>query len=98
MGFQVFKDSESVTSMDFYESGKFLVTASEDNSVRLYDALTGQRRTALNALKYGVDCVRFTHHDYSVVCASNNGWDDTIRYWSLYDNSYLRYFKVTLIH
>jgi len=37
--------------------------------------------------------VRFTHHEYSVVCASNNGWDQTLRYWSLHDNSYLRYFK-----
>lgn len=43
--------------------------------------------------RYGVDVVRFTHHDYSVICASNNGWDETLRYWSLHDNSFLRYFK-----
>ncbi len=28
-----------------------------------------------------------------MVCASNNGWDHTLRYWSLHDNSYLRYFR-----
>jgi COMPASS component SWD2 len=112
---KVFKEGEAVTSMDFFPSGKYLVTASEDNSVRLYDAVTGVRKTVLNAFKvrgargvflsvcfltlpqYGVDVVRFTHHDYAVLCASNNGWDHTLRYWSLHDNSYLRYFKGTLL-
>jgi COMPASS component SWD2 len=27
------------------------------------------------------------------VCASNNQWDDSLRYLSLHDNRYLRYFK-----
>lgn len=37
--------------------------------------------------------MRFTHNESSVICASKNGWDETIRYWSLHNNSYLRYFK-----
>jgi COMPASS component SWD2 len=50
---KVFKDGESsgVTCMDFYHNGKYLVTASEDNSVRLYDAVSGTRKTILNAFK-----------------------------------------------
>ena len=91
---KVFKDGgEGVSSLDYFVSGKYLVAASDDNSVRLYDCVAGSRKTLLNSLKYGVDLVRFTHHDYSVLCSSNNGWDETIRYWSLHDNSFLRYFK-----
>ncbi len=37
--------------------------------------------------------VRFTHSPNAVLCASNNSFDDAIRYLSLYDNKYLRYFK-----
>ncbi len=48
---KVFKEGEAITSMDFSHPGKFLVTASEDNSVRLYDAVTGVRKTVLNAFK-----------------------------------------------
>lgn len=43
--------TEAINSLDFFENGKYLVTASEDNSVRLYDAVTGQRKTMLNSLK-----------------------------------------------
>ena len=51
---KVFKDggeSAAVTCLDFYHNGKYLVTASEDNSVRLYDAVSGTRKTLLNAFK-----------------------------------------------
>ena len=91
---KVLKDgAEAVSSLDYFASGKYLVSASEDHSVRLYDAVGGVRKTLLNSLKYGADVVRFTHHDYSVLCASANGWDETLRYWSLHDNAFLRYFR-----
>lgn len=41
--------------------------------------------------KYGVGQVRFTHHASNVLCSSTKG-DPTIRYLSLHDNAYLRYF------
>lgn len=44
-------------------------------------------------IQYGVDLVRFTHHNDAVICASKNGWDESLRYLSLHDNRYLRYFK-----
>jgi len=37
--------------------------------------------------------VRFTHHQNAVICASKNEWDESLRYLSLHDNKYLRYFK-----
>jgi WD40 repeat protein len=51
---KVFKDggeAAAVTCMDYYHNGKYLVTSSEDNSVRLYDAVSGTRKTVLNAFK-----------------------------------------------
>lgn len=40
-----------------------------------------------------MDLVRFTHHANTVLCASKNNWDESLRYLSLHDNRYLRYFK-----
>jgi len=61
--------------------------------VHLYNAITGKREKFVQSKKYGVDLVRFTHNNNSIICASKNGWDDTIRYLSLHDNKYLKYFK-----
>jgi COMPASS component SWD2 len=36
--------------------------------------------------RYGVNLVRFTHHNKCILCASKN---ERIMYWSLYDNSIL---------
>jgi COMPASS component SWD2 len=41
--------------------------------------------------KYGVGLVRFTHHPSNVLCSSTKG-EPAIRYLSLHDNAYLRYF------
>ncbi len=43
--------------------------------------------------KYGCELARFTHQAGAVVFASKNGWDESVRYLSLHDNRYLRYFK-----
>jgi COMPASS component SWD2 len=43
--------------------------------------------------KYGVGPVRFTHRSNNVIYASGKGEDHTLRYLSLHDNAYLRYFR-----
>jgi COMPASS component SWD2 len=47
----------------------------------------------LYSKKYGVDLVRFTKQKDSIVSASNNEWDHTLRHLSLKTNQYIRYFK-----
>jgi COMPASS component SWD2 len=47
----------------------------------------------LYSKKYGVDLVRFTRQKESIVSASNNEWDHTLRHLSLHTNQYIRYFK-----
>jgi hypothetical protein len=46
------------------------------------------------AQKYGVELVRFTHHEQCVLCTSRppSAEDYAVRYLSLYDNQYLRFF------
>eukprot|EP00960_Hanusia_phi_P030261 748476-Hanusia_phi.AAC.5 len=93
---RVFKDSagSAVTSIDFSKDGKFLVAASQDSGLRLYDAVeTGNLIKTLYAKKLGISHVRFTHANSAVLCASSNRMDHTIRYWSMHDNRYLRHFK-----
>ncbi|KAH7575898.1 hypothetical protein JRO89_XS02G0248700 [Xanthoceras sorbifolium] len=89
-----FRDySGRISSMDFHKSVSYLVTASDDESIRLYDVNGGTCLKTINSKKYGVDLVRFTSHPTTVIYSSKNGWDESLRLLSLHDNKYLRYFK-----
>ncbi|KAG0608340.1 hypothetical protein M758_8G098000 [Ceratodon purpureus] len=89
-----FKDyGGKVNSLDFHRTDDLLVTASDDESIRLYDTANATLLKTIHSKKYGVDQICFTHHTSSVVYSSKNGWDESLRYLSLYDNRYLRYFK-----
>nr|XP_057910851.1 WD repeat-containing protein 82-like isoform X2 [Doryrhamphus excisus] len=47
----------------------------------------------LYSKKYGADLIRYTHGDSQNVIYTSNKLDDTIRYLSLTDNKYIRYFR-----
>ncbi|MQL76398.1 hypothetical protein Taro_008798 [Colocasia esculenta] len=82
-----------ISSMDFHKATNYLVTASDDESIRLYDVQTAMCLKTINSKKYGVDLVCFTSHPTTVIYSSKNGWDESLRLLSLNDNKYLRYFK-----
>jgi len=87
-------NTQSINSLDFDLAGELCVTASDDESIHLYSVETGSLKKTIYSKRYGCARIRFTHHSNAVLCASkNDSWDDTIRYLSLYDNKYLRYFK-----
>eukprot|EP00611_Tribonema_gayanum_P009646 TRINITY_DN1946_c0_g1_i2.p1 TRINITY_DN1946_c0_g1~~TRINITY_DN1946_c0_g1_i2.p1 ORF type:complete len:378 (+),score=134.34 TRINITY_DN1946_c0_g1_i2:125-1135(+) len=91
---QVFQGVRPVISMDFHEQGELVVTAHADSSITLINALEGKIRKTVHCQKYGVGLVRFTHHDQSVLVTSDNsGNDHAVRYLSLYDNKFLRFFQ-----
>jgi COMPASS component SWD2 len=70
------------------------VTSSDDESIHVYNARTGTQHKMLPCKKYGVAMIRFTNRTkHHAIHASKNGWDETLRYLSLVDNSYIRYFK-----
>jgi COMPASS component SWD2 len=91
---KVFQDNDHhVKNLDFSRCGSVCLTGSqEDESIQLYDALGGKKEKVIFSKKYGVGSVRFTHRPNNVIYSSTKG-DDIIRYLSLHDNAYLRYFK-----
>ncbi|XP_030531032.1 protein ANTHESIS POMOTING FACTOR 1 [Rhodamnia argentea] len=92
----VFSDfGGKINSLDFHRKDDLLVTASEDDSVRLYDIANARLLKTTNHNKHGTDRVCFTHHPNSVICSSIHNLDsgESLRYLSMYDNRCLRYFK-----
>ncbi|ORX55158.1 WD repeat protein 82, partial [Hesseltinella vesiculosa] len=90
---KIFKDPKvAMTSLSFDDSGQFCATSAQDESIRVYDCTNGSLKTTLYSKKYGVGLVRFNHDEQCVVYASTKE-DDTLRYLSLHNNQYIRYFK-----
>ncbi|KAI8826725.1 WD40-repeat-containing domain protein [Fimicolochytrium jonesii] len=83
---------QPVASIDFHASGELCITSSGDDSLRLYDAVNATAKTHLYSKKYGCNLARFTHSRSSIIYSSTKV-DHTIRYHSLHDNRYLRYFE-----
>jgi COMPASS component SWD2 len=79
-------------SIDFDNTGSFLLCSSDDEALRIYDAKLGTLKNTAFSKKYGCNLARFTHKPTAIVYASTKE-DDAIRYLSIYDNKYLRYFK-----
>ncbi|KPV72992.1 uncharacterized protein RHOBADRAFT_55238 [Rhodotorula graminis WP1] len=82
----------SFTSLDFDDSGGYLITSAEDEKMQLFDARTGHHVTSIPSKKYGAHLARFTHTKSTMIHASTKENDD-IRYCKLEDKSYIRYFK-----
>ncbi|KAI9837235.1 MAG: hypothetical protein M1819_000309 [Sarea resinae] len=90
--FRLAKQNTSITSLDFDDSGEFLLAACDDESLQLYNCKEGKHVKTLLSQKYGAHLARFTHHAQSVIYSSTKV-DDGIRYLSTHDNQFLRYFK-----
>merc|ERR1712071_344233 len=81
-----------VNSISFNSDGKFLVAGCHDDTITLFDVNRATKSLILNSKKYGVEKITFTRDDSKVLYASNKV-DDAIRYQSLEDNKYIRYFS-----
>jgi COMPASS component SWD2 len=91
---RLFHDNTNrINSIDFRSAGDYLVTASDDESIHLYAVESGTLKKTIFSKRYGCDNIRFTHHPAAIICSSNNDWDYSLRYLSLHDNRYLRYYK-----
>lgn len=72
----LFKDyNGKVNSLDFHRTEDRLVTASDDESIRLYDTTNATLLKIIHSKKYGADQITFTHHPSAVLYSSKNGWD-----------------------
>ena len=92
--------SAPVTRLDFHRHGELCMAASADGRLRIIDALEGRERASARCAQFGVGAARFTHHETSLVHASNpdkGALGDAaqlhaLRYVSLHDNKYVRWF------
>ena len=86
----------NITSLDFHREGKYCVMSSSENSLHLIDSLSGLEKKKLYARTHGIASVKYTHHESCVLLTSSIARDRKhcdIRYLSMYDNRYLRFFK-----
>ncbi|WEJ93027.1 member of Set1p complex, histone methyl transferase [Yamadazyma tenuis] len=90
----------SITSLNFDDSGQYLISAGIDKSIQLYDVHKGIHTKDIQSQKYGAHLAKFTHKDLNCLYAStpeavpqDEPIDHAIRYLSLSDKKYLRYFK-----
>jgi len=95
--FQVAKSfprDKRINFLDFSNDGLRLITSGEDDQMVIYDCSGGQEKQVIKSQKYGCDLVHFTHATNTIVYASNKeGKDHAIRYMSLHDNKFLKYFS-----
>ncbi|KAI7906358.1 Hydantoinase B/oxoprolinase-domain-containing protein [Cokeromyces recurvatus] len=90
---KIFPESTNIlTSISFNDTGEYCITSGEDDSLNVYNCREGIVRSTLYSKKYGVTLARFTHHKNNVIYASTKE-DDTLRYLSIHDNKYIRYFR-----
>ncbi|CAI2351175.1 unnamed protein product [Caenorhabditis sp. 36 PRJEB53466] len=84
--------TQRVNSLSFSSKGEHMIMSTDDDSMFLYDMHTGQKSRSVNSKKYGCSHVRFASDG---ICALHGSTkvDNTIRYLSLTDNKYLRYFQ-----
>eukprot|EP01080_Neovahlkampfia_damariscottae_P003269 gene3269-5712_t len=91
---RVFKENKKeINSISFSDDGNFLATSGDDETMQLYDVNEGRLQKKTYSKKYGCDKICFTHSESEVLCASKNDFDDSIRYYSFYDNKFLQYFS-----
>ncbi|KAH9829131.1 WD domain, G-beta repeat [Teratosphaeria destructans] len=94
---KLFKPSSSMptpsyTSIDFDDSGEFLLLSRTDDTIQLYNTKAGAHAKEMKSQKYGSALARFSHQSTSIIYASTKGNHD-IRYLSMHDNTFIRYFK-----
>ena len=69
---RLFRDSQGgITSLDLHRTEELLVTASEDDSVRLYDTAGGALLKTVHAKTYGVSRIACTHAPLCVLTAAS---------------------------
>jgi len=96
-GFRVAKNfrenTDTINSIDFSPNGDSLITGSDDESIVIYEcAHDGKPKRTLYSRKYGVGNIKYTHAGNTVIYSSKKV-DHAIRYQSLHDNKYIRYFQ-----
>lgn len=81
-----------ITSLDYHKNGQYLVLATKESALHLIDSITGVEKKKILMKTHGIGLVKFTHHESCVLVTSERN-THAIRYVSIIDNKYLRFFK-----
>ncbi|KUJ22132.1 WD repeat-containing protein-like protein [Mollisia scopiformis] len=82
----------TILSLDFDDEGGLLLTSESDSSMQIYNVKEGKQHKTCLSHKYGVAKAIFGHATGCIIHSSTK-LNNTIRYLSTHDNSYLRYFE-----
>uniref|UniRef100_T1HIB0 WD repeat-containing protein 55 homolog n=2 Tax=Rhodnius prolixus TaxID=13249 RepID=T1HIB0_RHOPR len=89
---KVFRENtDAVRWMNFSPNGERLISCYHDDQIELYNCETGTVMKTLQSKKYGVDLVNFSRDNTTAIHGSTKV-DNSIRYLSLLDNKYIRYY------
>ena len=66
------KNFLGTTGLDIDSTGEYAIASSSDNYLRFYSCLEGKVKKTIQCSKYGVSCVKFTHHNKAIIEACNN--------------------------
>ena len=84
--------SVKVNGLGYSPSGEFLISSSDDNTMRLHNALEGTSCAGFDISKYGCEYVQFLGEQY-VVHASRNADNFDIRLLSLCTQNYVGFYE-----
>ena len=90
----VFYGEGAITNLEYHKDGQYLVMTTSESSIHLIDSINGVEKKKLYAKDGGIGKIQYTHHDSCVLFSTEykrNG--NEIKYLSMYDNRYIRYFK-----
>ncbi|KAJ5073998.1 wd40 repeat protein swd2 [Anaeramoeba ignava] len=95
VGHSFHEEGPLISSMEFQENGEKLVVARTDSSISIYDCLNPKHENKIFCKKYGVEIIKWIGYGNTVLCSSKppTGNDHSIRFLSLHDNKYIRFFK-----
>lgn len=89
-----------ILALDFHQTEPLLVCATSDGAIRYYDTTTRSIIDTFYVTKHFATAIKFTHHHQCVIYASNRESElesdlenHSIRYLSLKENTFLRFFK-----
>ncbi|CCD23684.1 WD-repeat containing protein SWD2 NDAI_0C00230 [Naumovozyma dairenensis CBS 421] len=85
------KELTPITSIGFDDYGQYLLTASANDNMHLYDSVSCRFINTIASKKYGCHSAKFTHAQNECIYSSTMKSFD-IRHLNLETNQYLRYF------
>ena len=84
--------TESIEEINFSPDERFLVTASEDKQVIIWDIKTGKQVRVLTGHKFGATSAKFSQNGKFVISTSIDG---TVKFWDTYSGKEISSFSRT---